>query len=121
MAEEDLYKIRFSGSAGTSGILVPVPSGRRTTQYLQIPQVEKEVTNRELEQLLKGLLNAFEKSSTPHYFVKRAKTSIVVTKNAEGKIGVSLGLNVFKFLDASGNIKGEKTEGVEIEIERTER
>jgi hypothetical protein len=68
-----------------------------------------------------GLLNAFEKSSTTHYCVKRAKTSIVVTKNAEGKIGISLGLNVFKLFDASGVVKGEKTEGVEIEIERTER
>jgi hypothetical protein len=77
-----------------------------------------EVSNKEIEGLLKGLLLAFERASTDHYSVKKAKTSIVTTRNAEGKLEISLGLNIFKLFDAQGNVKGERTEGIEIEIER---
>ena len=63
---------------------------------------------------------AFEKSSTPQYSVKKAKTSIITTKTAGGELGVSLGLNIFKIFDAKGKITGERKEGIEIEIERRE-
>lgn len=99
---------------------VPRVSGRAQRFALRPPETT-DVSNKEVEELLRGLLLAFEKASTPHYSVKKAKTSIVTTRNAEGKLAISLGMNIFKIFDASGNVKGERTEGIEIEIERVEK
>jgi CRISPR/Cas system type I-B associated protein Csh2 (Cas7 group RAMP superfamily) len=77
-------------------------------------------SSKEVESLLKGLMTAFENSSSAHYGVKKAKTSITMTRTAQGKLELSLGVSVFKVLDAEGNLKGEVMQGIEIEIERTQ-
>jgi len=118
MTEKEEYKIHLAGSFVPYGITVP--SGRAPKAApVRYPQFEvKEVSNKEVKDLLKGLLLAFENSSTDHYFVKKARTSMMTTKNAEGKLEVSLGLGVFKLFDADGKVTGETKEGIEIEIER---
>lgn len=119
LKKEPEYMVRVS-TYGTSTFLGPGPlQGRAQRLSFQQPLVT-DVSNKEIETLLKGLLIAFENASTKHYCVKKAKTSIVTTKNAEGKLEISLGMNIFKIFDARGNVKGERTEGIEIEIERTE-
>jgi len=130
LRKKEPYTIRLSGTHGVSTFLTqPIVSKARKYPERKVGRPHKglaeyvptetvEVPNREVQRLLSGLLNAFEKSSTRHYVVQRAKTSIVTTKNAEGELGISLGLGIFKFFDATGNVKGEWTEGIEIEIER---
>lgn len=103
-AESDRnFTVRVMGPTGSAGAIEPA-----------------EVSNKDIEEGLKGLLVAFERSGTEHYQVQRAKTSIITTKNAEGKLGISFGLGIFKVLDAGGKVVGEKKEGIEIEIERIE-
>jgi len=99
-AQEEEYFVRMTGPTGPAG-----------------PIETTELSNKEIEKHLKGLMLAFENSSTPHYLVKKAKTSMVLTKNAEGKLQVSLGLGVFKLFDANGNVTSETRQGIEIEIE----
>jgi hypothetical protein len=121
LEDEPEFRIRIS-SGGTSGVLEAIPRTRGRAHRLTLrPPETTDVTNKDVEGLLKGLLLAFEKATTQHYCVKKAKTSIVTTRNAEGKLGISLGMNIFKIFDASGNVKGERTEGIEIEIERIEK
>ena len=123
MKKEPEYAIRVSSPATTFTIegdfYTARGKERRPLTFLE-PQTS-EVSNKDIEGLLKGLLVTFENATTRHYCVKKAKTSIVTTKNAEGKLGVSLGMNVFKIFDATGAVKGERTEGIEIEIERKEQ
>lgn len=95
------------------------PRGKAKTAGLHKTQEIGVFSNKEVEDLLKGLMLAFENSSSEHYGVKKAKTSITTTKSADGKLELSLGLGVFKIFDAEGNLKGEVTQGIEIEIERT--
>lgn len=78
------------------------------------------MSNKEVEKLLKGLILAFENSSTDNYGVKRAKTTLTVTKTGDGKLELGLGLGPFKVVDVEGKLSGEATQGIEIEIERRE-
>ena len=90
-------------------------------QRSQLEKREKvDVTNKQVQKLLTGLMLAFEKSSSPHYGVKRAKTTLTVTKSGEGKAELSLGLGIIKLFDAQGKVTGEIIQGIEIEIERKE-
>lgn len=102
-----------------SDYLATVPSAKSKAmqQFLMQPE-RKDVSNKEIENLLKGLIQAFENSASSNYGVKKAKTTITVTKSADGKLGLSIGLGILKLLDAQGNVKGEWSQGIEIEIER---
>ena len=95
-AKEGEYTFRMTGPTG--------PTGRIETL---------EASNKKVEELLKPLLFAFENAKSPHYRVQKAKTSIIITKGAKGKGGVSFG-----FLHVGGEGKYERAEGIEIEIER---
>jgi hypothetical protein len=92
------YTLRITGPTGPSGPIETV-----------------EATNKEIEELLKPLLVAFENTSTyvNHYHVQRAKASIIITASGGAKGRLSWG-----FLDLGGEGRYEKTRGIEIEIER---
>lgn len=121
MTDEQEYRIRIAGSFVPSMGVVPRVTHRGTRGFSAseyFPMESKDISNKEIENLLKGLLRAFENSSTEHYVVRKAKTSIITTRTGEGKLEVSLGFNIFKLFDADGKVTGERKEGIEIEIER---
>jgi hypothetical protein len=97
---------------------------RKGTTKLMQPWLEKtekaDISNKEIEKLLKGLMLAFEQSESLSYGVKRAKTTLTVTKTGEGKLELSLGAGILKIFDAEGKLTGEVRQGIEIEIERKE-
>ena len=64
------------------------------------------------------MLLAFERVTTRHYCVRRAKTSLFSTRTKEGKAELSLGVGILKLFDAGGKLTGEVRQGIEIEIER---
>jgi hypothetical protein len=121
MSEDETYTIPFNVSSGGTGVvtnyLVGTPTKRRSQVLLG---EKKDVPNKEVEKLLKGLMLAFENSSTDNYGVKRAKTTLTVTKTGDGKLELGLGLGPFKVVDVEGKLSGEATQGIEIEIERRE-
>ena len=121
MTEEYTIPIQSSGTVvlWTGTIKSPMKEYKTIQSLLEKPE-KADVSNKEIEKLLKGLMLAFENSATGNYGVKKAKTSLTVTKSADGKLEVSLGLGIFKLLDAEGKLKGEVSQGIEIEIERRE-
>ena len=123
MTEDEVYKIPMTTTSpenlyGYSLSYTLPKAGRQRTQLERREKVD--VTNKEVENLLTGLMLAFEKSSSQHYGVKRAKTTLTVTKTGEGKAELSLGLGIIKLFDAEGKVTGEVVQGIEIEIERRE-
>jgi len=105
-------------SDSTSKVVSPTTKGRYDFDQF-LPKIEKtDVSNKDVEKLLRGLVQAFENSSSDHYGVKRAKTTLTVTKSADGKLELGVGLGILKLVDAQGNVKGEWSTGIEIEIER---
>ena len=72
---EPLKDREYAGSTGPTGPIETI-----------------QVTNKEVEELLKPLLVAFENTSSEHYHVQRAKASIVLTKGAKGEGRLSLGI-----------------------------
>jgi len=121
MSEDETYTIPFNVSSGDTGFVTHYMAGPTKRRSLQVLLGEKkDVSNKEVEKLLKGLMLAFENSSTDNYGVKRAKTTLTVTKTSDGKLELGLGLGPFKVVDAEGMLRGEATQGIEIEIERRE-
>jgi len=122
LRKSEPYKIRLSGisipTESILGRLAKKGKGKKTSGALAPTEVTKVFESEEVETLLTGLLKAFEDSATTHYNVKRAKTSITTVKGGGGKIELGLGVSVFKVFDIEGNLKGEVTQGIEIEIER---
>jgi hypothetical protein len=78
------------------------------------------VSKSKIEDSLNSLMDSFEKSSTKHYAVKRAKTWITTTKAANGELDVGIGVGPFRVFDANGKLRSESVQGIEIEIERRE-
>lgn len=124
MSEDEVYEIPMTSSQQyyISRVMEPGEESEQVVSFLARERLEKVdvTTNKKVEKLLKGLMLAFEKSSTANYGVKRAKTNLTVTKTGEGKAELSLGLGVIKLFDAHGKVTAEIKEGIEIEIERRE-
>jgi len=102
--------MRFSAvpdSKGEHSFLVTGPTGSAG----QIKTVE--ATDEEVVRLLKPLLLALDEAKSKHYWVQRAKATIVLTKGAKAKGRLSLGI-----FGVGGEGNYEKTRGIEIEIER---
>jgi hypothetical protein len=124
LPKDEEYTIPFIASGGTAILMsdfpastVPSMRSKAVQAFLTKPE-KKDVSNKEIENLLNGLIQAFENSTSPNYGVKRAKTRISVTKSADGKLELGVGLGILKLVDAQGNLKGEWSQGIEIEIER---
>jgi hypothetical protein len=122
-ADEGVYEVPMTTSQQyfISRVIEPSEQPERVVSFLEREKPEKmDVSNKEIEKTLKGLMLAFEKSCTANYGVKRAKTNLTVTKTGEGKAELSLGLGIIKLFDAQGKVTGEIKQGIEIEIERRE-
>jgi len=125
LSEDEVYKISMTSSPSTAHeyYVASIPSllPKEQLSMLRPEEIQKvDVTNKEIEKQLKGLMLAFEKSSTDHYAVKKAKTTLTVTKTGEGKGDLTLGLGIIKLVDLQGKLVGEIKRGIEIEIERRE-
>jgi hypothetical protein len=95
------YSIGVTGSTGPAGQI----------ETIQVPKTK-------IESVLHDLMLAFENSATTRYGVKKARTSVTVTKTAEGQLEFGIGLGPFKLAGAEGALKGEVSQVFEIEIER---
>jgi hypothetical protein len=121
LSEDEVYTVSMSSSPSISEYyLVSAPEARSKMVRKQVlslltkPPEKVDVTNREIEQQLKGLMSTFENSASPSYAVESAKTTLTVTKSGEGKAELSLGLGIIKLFDAKGKVKGEIKQGIEI-------
>ena len=82
----------------------------------QLAVREIDVPKDSIASILSNLMEQFEQAKSPHYVVRGARTTVVVTSSGQ----VGLAINVPTLFEAGGKTKSERTQGLEIEIERVD-
>jgi hypothetical protein len=77
---------------------------------------EIDISKDSIASVLSGVMEQFELAKSSHYVVRRAKVTGVVTSG--GHVGLSINLPIV--LEAGGKANTERTQGIEVEIERVD-
>ncbi len=84
------------------------------SQFDYLKQIE--VPKGSVASLLNDLMAQFEQAKSPHYVVRRAKATVMITSSGQ----VGLGISFPSLLEAGARKNKETARGIEIEIEHVE-